>query len=118
MNKLYRGVRQNHIAKVFVDNAELSFDAAKKLHPSEATAEWSYFGDGPSQTSLAILYDAIQVDVPNAEIIALKYYHDFKFEFIAPADYYLGFTIFQSQVKDWLHAKLNLNRDDNNGWIV
>lgn len=117
MNKLYRGVRQGAVAKLFVDNEELSLDTANTLHPSNATPEWSYFGDGPSQTALAILYDAIQ-DIPNAKEIALKYYHDFKFEFIAPADYNLGFTIFQSQVKEWLDKHMNLFRDNNQGWLI
>jgi len=99
-NKLYRGVRQGYVAKVFVDNEELSFEASKILHPSEATAEWSYFGDGPSQTSLAILFDATG-DSENS----LKYYHDFKFDFIANAPYE-GFTILQSQIIEWLALKI------------
>ncbi len=110
MNKLYRGVRQGQIAKVFVDNTELSFAPSRILHPSDATAEWSYFGDGPSQTALAILFDATQDSEK-----ALKYYQDFKFDFIANADYYLGFTILQSQIQEWLDLKIKSEQGPS-GW--
>jgi Family of unknown function (DUF6166) len=109
-NKLYRGIRQGIVAKVFVDNEELSLEPSKILHPSEATFEFGYFGDGPSQTALAILFDATQ-DKENA----LKYYHEFKAEFIAPADYQVGFTIFQATIKEWLDKKI---ANDSRGWII
>ena len=112
-NKLYRGIRQNHVAKVFVDNIELDLAPSKILHPSDATAEWGYFGSGPSQLSLAILFDATQ-DKDNS----LKYYHDFKFEFIASAPYDLGFTILESQVHEWLQRRLDVEKgnNENYGW--
>jgi spore maturation protein CgeB len=100
MNKLYRGVRQGQVAKVFVDNEELSLEPSKILHPSDATHEWAYFGSGPSQTALAILYDATE-DSENS----LKYYQEFKFDFIANASYE-GFTILQSQAQEWLALKI------------
>jgi hypothetical protein len=115
-NKLYRGVRRNNLAVVYVDDVELSFDEARRLHPSEATPEFGYFGDGPSQTALAILYDAIQ-SYPNADFLALKYYHDFKNAFIAPADYELGFTILESQVTQWLNTQLS-QEENLGGWAV
>lgn len=108
-NKLYRGVRQGHLAKVFVDNEELSFEASNTLHPSESTAEWAYFGSGPSQTALAILFDATQ-DGSNS----IKYYHDFKFDFIANAPYE-GFTILQSQIIGWLATKIQAENGPT-GW--
>ena len=118
MNKLYRGVRRNNVATAYVDNEELSFAEAKRLHPSDATAEWGYFGDGPSQTALAILRDAIS-DYPSADEIALTYYHDFKFEFIATAEFQTGFLILQSQIKEWLAKRLdNGPMNDKKGWIV
>lgn len=111
-NKLYRGVRQDQIAKVFVDNIELDFGPSRILHPSDATAEWSYFGDGPSQTALAILFDATQDSVN-----ALKYYQEFKFDFVANADYKTGFTIFQSQIQEWLALKLKAENGPTSwGW--
>ena len=109
-NKLYRGVRKEHVPKVYVDAEELSLDAAKKLRPSEATVEFGYFGDGPSQTSLAILLDATE-----DEVNSLKYMHEFKAEFIAPADYQLGFTILQSQVKSWMEKKI-AGSSGSTGW--
>ena len=113
-NKLYRGVRQGHEAKVYVDNDELSLEPAEILHPSEATWEWSYFGDGPSQTALAILFDATG-DGENS----VKYMHEFKAEFIACAEYELGFTILQSQVKEWLEKRIERdNRMGKGGWII
>ena len=109
-NKLYRGIRQGHVAKVFVDNEELSFEAAKVLRPSEATAEFGYFGEGPSQTALAILYDATG-DGENS----LKYYQFFKFDFIANVDYFLGFTILESQIKEWLANRI-ASENPPSGW--
>jgi hypothetical protein len=113
MNKLYRGIRQGTVAKVFVDNEELSLEPSKILHPSEATFEFSYFGEGPSQLALAILFDATQ-DADNS----LKYYHHFKYEFIAPAPYDTGFTILQSQVVEWMQKYIEANNNKGGGWIV
>jgi len=110
MNKLYRGVRQGTAVKLYADNDELLLNASKVLHPSEATPEFGYSGDGPSQTALAILFDATQ-DKENS----LKYYHEFKAEFIAPADYQVGFTIFQATIKEWLDKKI---ANDSRGWII
>jgi hypothetical protein len=112
-NKLYRGIRQGHEAKVFVDNIELSLAQANILHPSMATAEFSYFGDGPSQTALAILFDATG-DKENS----LKYYHDFKFDFIANVPYEVGFTIFESQVKEWLQRHMCDKDGSSGGWTI
>jgi uncharacterized protein DUF6166 len=113
-NKLYRGIRQGNVAKVFVDNEELSLEPSKILHPSDATPEFGYFGDGPSQLSLAILFDATQ-DKENS----LKYYHHFKYEFIAPAPYETGFTILQSQVIEWLARYIEANNKKGpDGWVI
>lgn len=108
-NKLYRGIRQCQVAKVFVDNEELSLEPSKILHPSDSTFEWGYFGSGPSQTALAILFDA----TGNSEN-SLKYYQDFKFDFIANADFNLGFTILQSQIIEWLNKRIT--PDKPSGW--
>ena len=116
-NKLYRGVRQGTEAKVYVDNAELSLEPSKQLHPSNATPEWSYAGDGPSQLALAILLDALDT-FPNKNEMALKYYHAFKNEFIAVADYQTGFTILQSQVKEWLFNQIVKKTDNPGGWVI
>ncbi len=104
-DKLYRGVRQGYVPKVYVDNTKLSLEQANILHPSDATFEWGYFGNGPSQTSLAILYDAIE-DMPNSRELALKYYQDFKECFIANVEYNIGFAILESQIKDWLYEQM------------
>lgn len=112
-NKLYRGVRKGHEAKLFVDAEELSLGPSKTLHPSDATPEWSYFGEGPSQTALAILFDATD-DGPNS----LKYHHEFKCEFIAPADYNLGFTLLQSQVQQWLQERITRDQSMGGNWII
>jgi len=116
-NKLYRGIRQGTEAKVYADNDLLSLEPSKLLHPSEATYEFGYFGDGPSQTALAILYDAIQ-DLPGAGAVALKYYHQFKTDFIAPADYSLGFTILQSQIKEWIFLQMCDKDGSSGGWVL
>jgi Family of unknown function (DUF6166) len=112
-NKLYQGKRQGHVAQVYVDNEILSLEPSKMLHPSDATFEWGYFGSGPSQTALAILFDATD-DGPNS----LKYYNEFKAEFIATADYYLGFTLLQSQIIVWLEERIFRDSHNNPGWIV
>lgn len=112
-NKLYRGIRKGTVPKLYVDEKELTLEAANSIHPSDATVEWSYFGDGPSQTSLAILYDATQ----NKDI-SLAYYQQFKQEFIAVADYNLGFTILESQILSWLGKLLSQDDTDGNGWAI
>jgi hypothetical protein len=113
MNKLYRGVRQGMIAQVYVDNEILSLESSKALHPSEATPEWGYHGDGPSQTSLAILLDAT-----NDKENSLKYMHEFKAEFIAIAEYQTGFIIFQSQIVSWLEARIARDSNPGMGWMI
>jgi hypothetical protein len=113
-NKLYRGIRQGMIAQVYVDNDVLSLAKANHLRFSDATPEWGYSGDGPSQLSLAILLDATE-----DQVNALKYMHEFKAEFIAVAEYSVGFTILQSQIQQWLSTKIA--RDSNppgKGWII
>lgn len=111
MSKLYRGVRQGYEAKVYVDNIELDLTPSKILHPSDATAEFGYFGDGPSQVSLAILFDAT-----GNKDNSLKYYHDFKFEFIAPAPYNIGFTILESQIVEWIERRIS--NENQGGWLI
>jgi hypothetical protein len=114
-NKLYRGIREGWEAKVYVDDngisTELSIESSKVLRPSEATWEWGYYGDGPSQTALAILYD-----VTGDAKESLKYYHEFKRWFIGCADYQLGFTILESQVNNWLQQMHEVEGNDK-GWI-
>lgn len=111
-NKLYRGVRQGIVAQVYVDNELLSLTPSKQLRPSEATHEFGYFGDGPSASALAILLDATE-DKENS----LKYYNEFKAEFIAPAEYSIGFTILQSQIQIWLEKKIAGNQNTG-GWAI
>lgn len=102
------------VAQVYVDNEILSLEPSRVLHPSDATFEWGYFGGGPSQTSLAILFDATE-DKDNS----LKYMHEFKAEFIATAEYATGFTILQSQIKDWLAARIARDNNQNmGGWMI
>ena len=112
-NKLYRGVRQGMIAQVYVDNEILSLEPSRVLHPSDATFEFGYFGSGPSQTALAILFDATE-DKENS----LKYMHEFKAEFIATAEYHTGFTILQSQVVQWLEKRVARDSNPGQGWAI
>lgn len=98
--KLYKGVRTmpGYRAVVYVDGQLLD------LNPSRAdvydygadSAEWGYFGSGPSQTAAAILYD-----ITGDRELAKRYHQEFKREYIAQFDQD-GFILLEMQVLTWL----------------
>lgn len=105
MSKLYRGVRQEREAVVYVDNVKLDIEPSRKLRPSDATYEWGYLGSGPQQLAIAILLDAT-----GSESTTLAHYTAFKYDFIGPAEFQ-GFTILESQIHDWLKKQVNEQGD-------
>jgi hypothetical protein len=63
--------------------------------------EWGYGGSGPAQLSLAILMDA-----SNDPTLALRHYHDFKFQFVAGWDKSWNITL--KEITSFLAARENL----------
>jgi hypothetical protein len=48
--------------------------------------EWGYFGSGPAQLALAILYDVYvrrEMGTKQAAEVALEYHHEFKDQYVA-----------------------------------
>jgi hypothetical protein len=89
-------------AVVYVDGNALDINLSKiAIHDYNAdSAEWGYFGSGPSQTAAAILYD-----LTNDVEVTKKYHQDFKREFIATFDQN-GFILIEVQIRNWLENML------------
>ena len=68
------------------------------INHSPGGFEWGYGGSGPGQLALAILADCC------GDEYALKYYQDFKRDFIAGLvnDFW---TITEPMIKEWQHQK-------------
>ena len=62
---------------------------------------WGYGGSGPAQLALAILLEVTNKDV------ALRFYQDFKWAYIAPLDDGYGWQLSFSEVYRWLAEALN-----------
>lgn len=99
--KIYKGVRimPGYIPVIYVDDKVLDIGPSKLLRDYGADCpEWGYLGSGPSQTALAILYDAI-----GSSEVAIKYHQEFKRHFIANYDQN-NFLLLELQIKNWLEA--------------
>jgi hypothetical protein len=101
-NKVYIAYRdkQSNLPVVYADGKLLSLEDSYKIRYSYATVEWGYGGEGPTQTSIAILFDCLQ-----DEKLVNQFYSDFRADFIASADY-TGFIILEVQIRNWLEQKL------------
>jgi hypothetical protein len=107
-SKLYKGIRTmpGYKAVVYADNQILDLNPSKVIHDYGAdTVEWGYFGSGPSQTSLAILYD-----ITGDADLAFKYHQDFKYEYIAQFDQN-SFILLETQVLAWLEEYRKFKED-------
>lgn len=98
--KLYKGIRvmPGYKATVYVDDAVLDLIQSKQaIHDYGAdSAEWGYFGAGPSQTAAAIL-----LDMTGSVELTKKYHQEFKREYIANFDQN-GFVLLEIQIRTWL----------------
>lgn len=61
--------------------------------------EWGYGGSGPSQLALAIL-----LDVTGNKNVALRHYHNFKWDVIAQLDTDL-WEMPEERIKEWLESQ-------------
>lgn len=106
--KLYKGIRiiPGYKAMVYVDNNILDPNVSRIIRDYSEDFEWNYFGSGPSQLALAILYD-----VTGNKDIALLYCQDFKNEYIGQFEQN-GFILLESQVKNWLDAQLRNSEEE------
>lgn len=104
MSKLYKGIRTTpgYKAVVYVDNILLDPNISRSIRDYSEEFEWNYFGSGPSQLSLAILYD-----VTGDKDTSFLYCQDFKRDYIAQFDQD-SFILLESQVKSWLEERLKL----------
>ena len=74
-----RGERIFGSVNVWIGDEELPIGRSLKLARHSPTGfGWGYAGSGPAQLSLAIL-----LEVLDDETLAMRYYQDFKFDFIA-----------------------------------
>lgn len=98
--KIYKGSRRRWGSSCMVENGKTSY----WLHPlvsqklrnhSPDGFEWGYGGSGPSQLALAIL-----LDFTRNKKIALRFYQDFKWRFVAGFEEEWELT--ENQVGDWL----------------
>lgn len=103
--KLYTARRGHSVAggqTVYVDGKILDPGPSQKLrNHSPDGFEFGYGGSGPSQLALAILLDLLE-----DEHMALKLYQDFKWVFIASADYN-GFLISSDDIHAWIGQRLS-----------
>ena len=100
--KLYKGTRvfPGYKAAVYVDNVPLDLGPSREIHDYSPDPEFGYFGSGPSQLSLAILYD-----VTGDKDTSLLYCQDFKHDYIGQFEQD-GFILLESQVQQWISEKL------------
>jgi hypothetical protein len=105
--KLYKGTRivPGYKAVVYVDDKILDVESSRQIRDYAPDIEFGYFGSGPSQLALAILYD-----VTGNKDISLLYCQDFKRDYIAQFDQD-GFILLESQVKSWIEERLKLGDD-------
>jgi hypothetical protein len=103
--KLYKGIRTvlGYKAVVYVDSQILDLCPSREIKDYAPDCEWGYFGQGPSQLSLAILYD-----VTGDKDTSLLYCQDFKRDYIAQFDTD-GFILLEFQIIQWLDQKLRDN---------
>lgn len=114
MGKVYVGVpgRRTEMGgfPIYVyPNEKLILDERKELDPRPSQAiqnhspdgfNWGYGGSGPSQCALGILLDAT-----GDRATALRWYHDFEWDFIAKMPREMKWTLDASVIKQWLKAK-------------
>ena len=81
----------------------------KLVNHSPTGFAWGYGGSGPSQLALAILLDSLGDDN-----LALTYYQDFKWSFIANAPRE-GFTISEEEIRDWLMSRGPIAEEEGEG---
>ena len=106
--KLYKGTRSmpGYKAIVYVDGKVLDIGPSRAIRDYAPDIEFGYFGAGPSQLSLAILYD-----VTGDKDTSLLYCQDFKRDYIGQFDQD-GFILLESQIRQWLGQKLK-NEEGN-----
>ncbi len=81
---------------------EITPEHSQRMHNHSPDGfAWGYAGSGPSQLALAILLRF------TSDAIALQFYQDFKFDFIAPLDKDKDFQIVKRDVLAWLDKKTN-----------
>lgn len=90
--------------KVYINGYLLSPKKSQKVrNHSPDGFNWGYGGSGPAQLALAILLEF--VDVP----IALAFYQDFKWKYIASLTFQACFEIPIHEVKEFINEKLKWN---------
>ena len=98
--------RADH-SEIKVENVKVTFlDPApsRALWDHSADFEWGYWGSGPAQLALALLFDAT-----GDRRLSLRYHQAFKEAFIAtwPASW----EIRADQIRRWVELKKNLGGD-------
>jgi len=85
---------------VYKDDVELDISRSQQLQKISEHYCWGYYGQGPSQTALAIL-----LDVTNDSDIVLKHWIDFRNEFISTFDMDRDWELDGENIKNWVNFK-------------
>lgn len=84
----------------YIGGVELDPKASQKLYNHSPDGfMWGYAGSGPSQLALAILLELTD------KTTALRYYQEFKREYIANLDQYSDWEFTTEYVKNWVAEK-------------
>lgn len=106
MENVIVGTREKGSPTVRVDGTALSPGPSQKLiNHSPCGFAWGYAGSGPAQLALAIL-----LHVLNDEEKAMRWYQDFKREFIATQPMNNDFTL-RLDVAHWVSVWSALTKD-------
>lgn len=97
---IIRGLYRNGDLLLYVDECQLDLQTSIKVRDHSPTGFGAgYGGAGPAQSALAILLHV------TTEKKALHFYQDFKWDFLAHADYYDEDFALSVDIHDWMKKK-------------
>lgn len=99
--KTYHGLRTSH-GETYVTvrlNGDRPRPLFHRMRHSPTGFEWGYGGSGPADLAFSILWDLL------GETTANRFYQDFKWAFIAPADRE-RVEISEEEIRTWLAKRL------------
>ena len=117
MNRLHRTYRfvrsvplpqlgENHV-EVWDADRNKKYRLKHQVRHSPTGLEWGYGGIGPADTALSILTDLVGKE------IALRWYQQFKFSFIAQVAREGTPMLTSDQICDWLESLMELDLDED-----
>ena len=101
MQTLYVGKYRNRVVSFKSEGRkwrEFLPGPSRKLVDHSLGFEWSYAGSGPAQLALALLLDAT-----SDKEVALRYYQDFKWDYVAK--WTMDWEITANEINEWIKTK-------------